>query len=131
MKKPQCLIWWAHPISTRHGRQTFTVPNFSANASSAASHAEEGGEFSSGDVDENLDRGQEDVILAFLVTMAAIVVVVLVANIYTIASCIQALVFSHRKHLQRAVAKLDLVKSEGYLQVWRISRLYNAEKLSV
>ena len=41
----------------------------------------------------------------------------LVANIYTIASCIQALVFSHRKHLQRAVAKLDLVKSEGYLQV--------------
>ena len=64
-----------------------------------------------------MDRGQEDVILAFLVTMAAIVVVVLVANIYTIASCIQALVFSHRKHLQRAVAKLDLVKSEGYLQV--------------
>ena len=45
------------------------------------------------------------------------VVVVLVANIYTIASCIQALVFSHRKPLQRAVAKLDLVKSEGYLQV--------------
>ena len=28
----------------------------------------------------------------------------------------QALIFSHRRHLQRAVAKLDLVKSEGYLQ---------------
>ena len=35
------------------------------------------------------DGGQEDIIVAFLVTMAAIVAVVLVANIYTIASCIQ------------------------------------------
>ena len=39
-----------------------------------------------------------------------------VANIYTVGECIKALVFSQRRHLQRAVAKLDLVKSEGYLQ---------------
>jgi hypothetical protein len=41
----------------------------------------------------------------------------LVANLYTIGNCFVSLAFSQRKHLQRAVAKLDVVKSEGYLQV--------------
>ena len=59
---------------------------------------------------------QESIIIAILLTMAVIVLVVIIANIYTIGNCIKALIFSHRKHLQRAVAKLDLVKSEGYLQ---------------
>ena len=59
---------------------------------------------------------QESIIIAILLTMAVIVLVVIIANLYTIGNCIKALVFSHRKHLQRAVAKLDLVKSEGYLQ---------------
>jgi hypothetical protein len=45
-----------------------------------------------------------------------------VANIYTIANCLISLAFSQRKHLQRAVAKADAVKSEGYLQV-RVTRL--------
>ena len=59
---------------------------------------------------------QESIIIAILLTMAVIVLVVIIANLYTIGNCIKSLVFSHRKHLQRAVAKLDLVKSEGYLQ---------------
>jgi ankyrin repeat-rich membrane spanning protein len=59
---------------------------------------------------------QESIIIAILLTMAVIVLVVIIANLYTIGNCIKALIFSHRKHLQRAVAKLDLVKSEGYLQ---------------
>ena len=43
--------------------------------------------------------------------------VAIIGNIYTIGNCIVSLAFSQRKHLQRAVAKLDVVKSEGYLQV--------------
>ena len=40
-------------------------------------------------IDDDVSGSQDSVIVAFLVTMAAIVAVVLVANIYTIASCIQ------------------------------------------
>ena len=56
------------------------------------------------------------IILGLLVITCCVVGITMIANIYTIASCLQALCFSQRKHLQRTVSKLDLVKSEGYLQ---------------
>lgn len=58
----------------------------------------------------------EDSLIFAVYAIAIIVGVLLIANMQTFYRCIKALVFSHRKHLQTAVAKLDLVKSEGYLQ---------------
>ena len=57
-----------------------------------------------------------DNLLYTIYSMVGIVSVLLIANIQTFVRCFKSLVFSHRKHLQSAVAKLDLVKSEGYLQ---------------
>ena len=37
----------------------------------------------------------------------------MVANIYTIGQTLKALLFSQRSHLQQAVAKHDMVQSEG------------------
>ena len=58
----------------------------------------------------------ESSLLFAVYTIAVIVGVLLIANIQTFYQCIKSLLFSHRKHLQSAVAKMDLVKSEGYLQ---------------
>eukprot|EP00092_Neocalanus_flemingeri_P001634 GFUD01001744.1.p1 GENE.GFUD01001744.1~~GFUD01001744.1.p1 ORF type:complete len:1748 (+),score=397.63 GFUD01001744.1:305-5548(+) len=65
--------------------------------------------------DENpidLDR----LVFSLLITLAVILCVIVVANIYTIGQTLNAVLFSQRTHLQRAVAKHDLVQSEGYLQ---------------
>lgn len=51
-----------------------------------------------------------------LITLGVLVAVVVVANLHTLVRMVGALVFSHRRHLLRAVAKLDTVKAEGYLQ---------------
>ena len=40
----------------------------------------------------------------------------LVANVYTIGQTLNALLFSQRTHLQRSVAKHDVINSEGHLQ---------------
>ena len=58
----------------------------------------------------------DDNLLYTIYSMIMIVSVLLIANTQTFYRCFKSLVFSHRKHLQSAVAKLDLVKSEGYLQ---------------
>ena len=58
----------------------------------------------------------ESSLLFAVYTIAVIVGVLLIANIQTFYQCIKSLLFSHRKHLQSAVAKMDLVKSVGYLQ---------------
>ena len=60
----------------------------------------------------DLDR----LIVGLLITLAVILAVMVVANIYTFGQTFVALVFSQRTHLQRAVAKHDVVNSEGYLQ---------------
>ena len=62
--------------------------------------------------DADLDR----LIVSLLITLAVILGVMVVANIYTFGQTLVALVFSQRTHLQRAVAKHDVVNSEGYLQ---------------
>ena len=58
---------------------------------------------------------RDNLLFAFY-TMALIVAIMLIANIQSVYHLIKSLVFSHRRHLQSAVSKLDLVQSEGYLQ---------------
>ncbi|XP_071550191.1 uncharacterized protein Arms isoform X4 [Panulirus ornatus] len=50
-----------------------------------------------------------------LITLGVLVAVVVVANLHTLARMVVSLMFSHRRHLLRAVAKLDTIKAEGYL----------------
>jgi hypothetical protein len=56
------------------------------------------------------------IVMGILMSLAVLVSIVLVANLYTAGNVVQALIYSPRRHLQRTVAKLELVKSEGYLQ---------------
>jgi hypothetical protein len=65
----------------------------------------------------HLTATEERVLTVLLVVIAVSVGLMIVANIYTLSRVAKSLVFSQRRHLQSAVAKLDLVKSEGYLQV--------------
>ncbi|KAG0717264.1 Kinase D-interacting substrate [Chionoecetes opilio] len=51
-----------------------------------------------------------------LITLGVLVAVVVVANLHTLVRMVGALVFSHRRHLLRGVARLDTIKAEGYLQ---------------
>jgi ankyrin repeat-rich membrane spanning protein len=59
---------------------------------------------------------KEEILLGIIIFIGVVVGIVLVANLYTIGNAVQALVFSQRKQLQKAVAAHDVVKSEGYLQ---------------
>jgi hypothetical protein len=63
-----------------------------------------------------LERTTTQVIL---ITIGLLLCVGIVANLYTWAQMLQALVFSQRRHLQRAIAHLDTLKSEGFLQALR------------
>merc|ERR1719347_303220 len=55
-------------------------------------------------------------VVSLLATLAVLLGLILVANLYTLGQMVNAVLFSQRTHLQRAVAKHDLVQSEGYLQ---------------
>ena len=66
--------------------------------------------------DYSHDADLDQLIVSLLITLAVILGVMVVANIYTFGQTLVALVFSQRTHLQRAVAKHDVVNSEGYLQ---------------
>ncbi|KAK7023667.1 hypothetical protein SK128_026823 [Halocaridina rubra] len=57
-----------------------------------------------------------DLINPLLITLGVLVAVVVVANLHTLARMCGSLIFSHRSHLLRRVAKLDAIKAEGYLQ---------------
>ena len=59
------------------------------------------------------EGGLGGVVVSLLVTLAVILGVMVVANLYTIAQVLNALLFSQRTHLQRAVAKHDVINSEG------------------
>merc|ERR1719266_3069404 len=58
----------------------------------------------------------DKLVFSLLIALAVILGVIVIANIYTIGQTLNAVLFSQRTHLQRAVAKHDLVQSEGYLQ---------------
>ncbi|XP_063216492.1 kinase D-interacting substrate of 220 kDa isoform X3 [Bacillus rossius redtenbacheri] len=63
-----------------------------------------------------LDRTTAHIVL---VTVGAALATAVVANAYTWARVLQALLFSQRSHLRRAIARLDTLKSEGFLQSLR------------
>ena len=65
----------------------------------------------------DLTTTAELVIFGFLIVIAVFVGIIAVANLYTMGNVVQSLLYSPRRHLQRTVAKLEVVKSEGYLQV--------------
>ena len=58
----------------------------------------------------------DSLVVSLLVTLAVILGVMVVANLYTIGQTMNALLFSQRTHLQRSVAKHDVINSEGFLQ---------------
>ncbi|KAK7871770.1 hypothetical protein R5R35_014036 [Gryllus longicercus] len=62
---------------------------------------------------------EETTAQVILITIALLLGVGIVANLYTWAQMLQAIIFSQRRHLQRAIARLDTLKSEGFLQALR------------
>ncbi|XP_063923502.1 kinase D-interacting substrate of 220 kDa B isoform X3 [Zophobas morio] len=68
--------------------------------------------------DDNLDviRVTLQIILG---TDALLLSVATVANVYTWSRLIKSVLFSQRRHLQRTIAKLEILKSEGFLQALR------------
>ncbi|XP_012246388.2 kinase D-interacting substrate of 220 kDa B isoform X2 [Bombus impatiens] len=54
-----------------------------------------------------------------MITVALILAVSVIANLYTWSRTLQALVFSQRRHLQRSISKLETLKSEGFIQTLR------------
>lgn len=51
-----------------------------------------------------------------IITVGLILGITFLANMYTWTQMFRALIFSQRRHLQRAIAKLDTLKSEGFQQ---------------
>ncbi|XP_034949569.1 kinase D-interacting substrate of 220 kDa B isoform X2 [Chelonus insularis] len=51
-----------------------------------------------------------------MITVALLLAFSVIANLYTWSRTLKALIFSQRRHLQRNIAKLDSLKSEGFLQ---------------
>ena len=68
----------------------------------------------------DLTTTAELIIFGFLITISVFVGIIAVANLYTLGNVVQSLLYSPRRHLQRTVAKLEVVKSEGYLQVCNV-----------
>ena len=62
--------------------------------------------------DSYLGSDLDSLVVSLLITLAIILGVTIVANIYTIGQTLNALIFSQRTHLQRAVAKHDIINSE-------------------
>ncbi|CAH1185599.1 unnamed protein product [Phyllotreta striolata] len=54
-----------------------------------------------------------------LIVAALLLGVACLANMYTWTRLLKALFFSQRRHLQRSIAKLETLKSEGFLQTLR------------
>lgn len=54
-----------------------------------------------------------------MITIALVLAISIIANLYTWCRTLQALVFSQRKHLQRSITNLEILKSEGFIQALR------------
>ena len=66
-----------------------------------------------------------------LITIGLVLCVAIVANLYTWTQMLQALLFSQRRHLQRAISHLDTLKSEGFLQALRSEVNLMTEMVSI
>ena len=54
-----------------------------------------------------------------MISIALLLAVSVVANLYTWSRTLQSLIFSQRRQLRRKIAKLETLKSEGFLQTLR------------
>ncbi|XP_012282604.1 kinase D-interacting substrate of 220 kDa isoform X3 [Orussus abietinus] len=52
-----------------------------------------------------------------LITVAPILAVGIIANLYTWSRTLRALIFSQKRHLQRSISRLETLKSEGFIQI--------------
>ncbi|TGZ46633.1 Uncharacterized protein DBV15_04030 [Temnothorax longispinosus] len=51
-----------------------------------------------------------------MISIALVLAISIIANLYTWSRTLHALVFSQRRHLQRSISKLETLKSEGFIQ---------------
>ncbi|KAL0100895.1 hypothetical protein PUN28_019347 [Cardiocondyla obscurior] len=51
-----------------------------------------------------------------MISIGLVLAISIIANLYTWSRTLQALIFSQRRHLQRSIAKLETLKSEGFIQ---------------
>ncbi|CAG9821942.1 unnamed protein product [Phaedon cochleariae] len=69
------------------------------------------------------DVGNDDItgftLKIILIVAALLLGIATIANMYTWSRMLVALLFSQRRHLQRSIAKLETLKSEGFLQTLR------------
>ncbi|OXU24596.1 hypothetical protein TSAR_000048 [Trichomalopsis sarcophagae] len=54
-----------------------------------------------------------------MISIAVLLAVSVIANLYTWSRTLQSLIFSQRRQLRRRIAKLETLKSEGFLQTLR------------
>ncbi|XP_047348706.1 kinase D-interacting substrate of 220 kDa isoform X3 [Vespa velutina] len=54
-----------------------------------------------------------------MITVALVLIISIIANLYTWSRTLKALVFSQRRHLQHSISKLETLKSEGFIQTLR------------
>ncbi|XP_076265241.1 ankyrin repeat-rich membrane spanning isoform X2 [Rhynchophorus ferrugineus] len=71
---------------------------------------------SGGRVQVTLTKSSLEIIL---IVAAMLLAVATIANVYTWSKLFRSILFSQRRHLQRSIAKLETVKSEGFLQTLR------------
>nr|XP_033335869.1 kinase D-interacting substrate of 220 kDa isoform X2 [Megalopta genalis] len=71
------------------------------------------------DLSTNKKRIEKVTAHIIMITVALILAVSIIANLYTWNRTLQALVFSQRRHLQRSISKLETLKSEGFIQTLR------------
>ncbi|XP_053986547.1 kinase D-interacting substrate of 220 kDa B isoform X1 [Hylaeus volcanicus] len=71
------------------------------------------------DISSNEKTIEEGAAHIIMITVALILAVSVIANLYTWSRTLQALVFSQRRHLQRSISKLETLKSEGFIQTLR------------
>ncbi|KAK6637747.1 hypothetical protein RUM44_008169 [Polyplax serrata] len=70
-----------------------------------------------GSLSTRMDSYLSDTTLKILlITIGTLLAIGLVANVYTLGNLFAALIFSQRRHLQRSIARLESLKSEGFLQ---------------
>ncbi|XP_056641807.1 kinase D-interacting substrate of 220 kDa B isoform X1 [Diorhabda sublineata] len=70
-------------------------------------------------VDSDSDNVDEFKLKMILVIAALMLGVACLANMYTWSRMLKSLFFSQRRHVQRSIAKLETLKSEGFLQMLR------------
>ncbi|KAK0171309.1 hypothetical protein PV328_009054 [Microctonus aethiopoides] len=60
---------------------------------------------------------EPDTVQIVMICVGLILAFSVIANLYAWSKTLVAVIFSQRRHLQRSIAKLDTLKSEGFLQI--------------